>query len=354
MDGSDEDPSYHVGTVCDEGYFKCNNGQCIRKAYVCDGKNMSKGNCLDGSDEGSLCNEWECLLDYTTTGHWADWKCSDNLQCISAERVCDGRHIDCNDKSDEHNKLCGCPDSLEWPCKDGDGCLRNVQVCNGNNDCNDGSDEDSSTCLSWNCTEGMWKCSDSTQCVLQESWCDGTIHCFDRSDEANCSSFSCLGGRRKCANDVQCLPNEKICDGVIDCIDGSDELCAASCLPQSVEESAVSIMRRCKEDRTVCIPVERYCDRVPDCPLGSDETSAGCTCADWGLNSCNTDGKALCLYKEWSDLERVINSVCLNNQLMMVDENNQKQVDTIPVFSGMAKYAIALAQISQEYQMLSD
>lgn len=32
---------------CQAGFFKCNNSQCVFKAYICDGKN----DCIDGSDE---------------------------------------------------------------------------------------------------------------------------------------------------------------------------------------------------------------------------------------------------------------------------------------------------------------
>lgn len=33
--------------ACQMGYFKCNNSQCVFKAYICDGRD----DCGDGSDE---------------------------------------------------------------------------------------------------------------------------------------------------------------------------------------------------------------------------------------------------------------------------------------------------------------
>ena len=120
LDASDENPLYHIGTVCRDGKFRCDNGQCIRQDAVCDGKTIATSmfSCQDGSDEGSFCVDYECPI--------IQWKCADDLQCIRVDGVCDGIRHHCRDKSDEHNQLCGCKDGYDWPCDDGDGCVRCV------------------------------------------------------------------------------------------------------------------------------------------------------------------------------------------------------------------------------------
>ncbi len=109
--GRDEDPKYHIGRKCSKGYVMCNETvQCIQETQWCDGQIISNGgdsDCQDGSDEGPHCQNWDCLPD--------DWKCRDNLQCISVDSVCDGEDH-CHDKSDEHNELCGyCMEGDQWP-----------------------------------------------------------------------------------------------------------------------------------------------------------------------------------------------------------------------------------------------
>ncbi len=191
--------------------------------------------------------------------------CADNLQCIEAKFVCefsshDGslrpRKHDCYDKSDEHNKLCGCPtrsdnQRADWFCMDGDGCEFIGEVCDGRADCNDESDE----------------------------------------NEIMCHSWQCPSNRIKCANDMQCINISHVCDGNENCRDKSDELCYDPCLKRHLKNK--SIIRKCPEDRTKCIPVEDYCDRVLDCPDGSDE--AGCSCEDWNMYNCSIGESNLCI-----------------------------------------------------------
>ncbi len=296
---------YHVGRTCPEGYYKCdNNRQCIDIHNVCDGGANLGDQCLDGSDQGEFCFDWECPQD--------SWKCAENPKCIytgsgltsfgtGGSRVCDG-HKDClvcsedgncTDISDEANTLCICGED-EWPCQDTDGCVKKLQVCDGIKNCNDESDETVDFCTEWECLPGYGKCEDVPKCV---AWCDGPMECSNGLDEQNCEAYDCAEGKQKCADNRQCIDDKDICDGPTQCFDGSDELCTAPCLQTALDGKG--IVKKCSEDMTKCFPFDQFCDRVPDCPLGSDEADSGCTCHSWNLQECSIEGVDLCIYPEW-------------------------------------------------------
>uniref|UniRef100_A0A3Q2V1Y0 Low-density lipoprotein receptor-like n=1 Tax=Haplochromis burtoni TaxID=8153 RepID=A0A3Q2V1Y0_HAPBU len=153
---------------CDDREFRCANGQCISKSFVCDSDN----DCSDGSDEAS-CPKPTC--------NSRSFQCN-NSMCVPAIWRCDGDR-DCSDGSDE------------WP-----------QNCEGRKPektCRPHEFQ----CANGDCIHGNWKC-------------DGGFDCLDRSDEANCicegpNKFQCRSG--------ECIDTEKVCNKQNDCKDGSDE-----------------------------------------------------------------------------------------------------------------------------------
>ena len=68
--------------------YKCDNGRCVNKDYVCD----FYDDCGDNSDEEKMCNMSNC-------NNKNDFKCN-NERCIPSEWKCDGEN-DCGDGTDE-------------------------------------------------------------------------------------------------------------------------------------------------------------------------------------------------------------------------------------------------------------
>lgn len=122
-----------------EDQFKCQNGECIQRGLLCDGR----ADCTDQSDETQL----ECTKPELTCPDYA-FRCLYGA-CVSKESICNGAR-DCIDNSDE--TLPRCPsgiasthsedrcDSAEYRCMDGQ-CIESGALCDGAIDCVDGSDE---------------------------------------------------------------------------------------------------------------------------------------------------------------------------------------------------------------------
>ena len=131
-----------------------------------------------------MCRSFNCTRDYV--------KCGDNLRCILAGKLCDGRQ-DCSDGSDESTQACG-PNCEKmrvggnpeqgFVCRNGQQCIPNYQICNGLANCDDGSDESTATCGA-NCeklSRGGFACT-SGRCIPARWKCDGGKDSSEGSDE---------------------------------------------------------------------------------------------------------------------------------------------------------------------------
>nr|XP_054760058.1 low-density lipoprotein receptor-related protein 2-like [Lytechinus pictus] len=108
-------------------------------------------------------------------------------------------------------------DSPESPCYLSLHCLNMVKdYCDGEVQCLD-SEEDEYGCEA---TEPpCFQCPSQPDCINASYVCDGVNNCEDGSDEVNCNCFACEEYR-----DVDgCIPLAFVCDDDIDCYDGTDE-----------------------------------------------------------------------------------------------------------------------------------
>lgn len=270
-DRSDEKIEYCSSRSCPSKFFQCSNNKCILNDLQCNGVD----NCGDFSDET------ECKCERGEDS----FKCKIG-PCISEKQVCDFSP-DCPDASDETNcPPFNCTEVVKnthhrkvnkelIPCARTTACILPSWVCDGQNDCWDGSDEENCTLgpvLNTLCPDEHFQCEDG-KCIVQGWLCDRDLDCKNGEDEQNCTN-TCGAYEFQCHDKSQCISSAWQCDGTPDCDDRSDE--GPEC-PDKVCKSDLEF--KCPEGH--CIPKSWVCDGENDCAsneeLSADEDKLICT-----------------------------------------------------------------------------
>ncbi|XP_050293231.1 modular serine protease-like [Anthonomus grandis grandis] len=160
-------------------------------------------------------------------GDRTKFQCSTNPDCILSDYLCDGKD-DCSDGSDERQSVCSqmvCPEYL-FSCDYG-ACVNGNSRCDGKKDCKDNSDENGCPSrfdkVNTNCRSDQFEC-DNGQCIETDGRCNGIAECEDKSDETErlCLNIECPGYTYKCKYGA-CVDGNSECDGIKNCFDNSDE-----------------------------------------------------------------------------------------------------------------------------------
>lgn len=93
------------------------------------------------------------------------------------------------------------------------------------------------------CPPYEYRCPDGG-CISQTTLCNGVDDCSDGSDEANCTRSGCAPDEFRCERDNRCIPSWQRCDRTRQCSDGSDEVECRKCFSRFNHLLKLSILPR--------------------------------------------------------------------------------------------------------------
>ena len=195
--------------------------------FICDGI----AQCDDDSDEGAGPGEGCNLYPESgcpSHGGVRRWRCGRTGQCLERRE----EQEECEQGEGGYEPPGGCrlrPGGQEgWRCRDGR-CVEAGQVCDGREDCEDGSDEARAPWRGCNLFPNFtdwcpsWGGQRHVSCPPNEATCIPVtrLASINNTDPASC--HVCPDPSMWRCNNGQCISGELRGDGVPDCVDGSDE-----------------------------------------------------------------------------------------------------------------------------------
>lgn len=257
-----------------------------------------KCGCADGMKvlKNGKCVKDEEWVDPNACDNEIEFTCLNSKKCVPKSNLCDGDD-DCGDGSDEDaNGIC-----KDYKCVgnkfqcDGTTCLPMEFICDGKSDCYDGTDELEKICKKApivKCSVSQFQCS-KTKCIIKSKRCNGVQECDNGADEEDCPrSKLCDPDEFRCGTGL-CIKQSQVCDGKMQCLDGLDE---EHCNEE--EKCLQGRQFRCANGKSTCLDLIFRCDGVADCEDSSDESDEFCkgnsssTCGKMNQFMC-ADGKCL-------------------------------------------------------------
>ncbi|XP_034653858.1 prolow-density lipoprotein receptor-related protein 1 isoform X1 [Drosophila subobscura] len=156
--------------------------------------------------------------------------------------------------------------SSAFQCRKSGDCIDSKDLCDGFDDCSDGSDESSDAtgpCNPQNCDKDHnFVCNG--RCYQRSLLCSSIAYCSDGSDQANCEHSTCNSNEFTCAKSGRCIQMTWVNDGVVDC--GPDD--------NSDESSEIFFGSKCPEfdcGNGRCRQFTDVCDGIDNCGNNIDE-----------------------------------------------------------------------------------
>ncbi|TGZ69507.1 hypothetical protein CRM22_003711 [Opisthorchis felineus] len=275
--GPSKDVQVIVRTDCGPGEFRCADGECIPRGYLCNGRR----DCADGSDESrEQCGDLpqpEGGVQLTPTeiriqpGHRVRLECrADRPGPDLQVRFEDGRPVESDPRFVLSRPYPGYV-IIEVPGGFDASTRRVVLQCIGPT----GDKKTSVIYIDTSCQPGQRRCPGG-DCIFVGQFCDGIPHCPDGYDERpeNCAlcdpitkPCEVVDGKQPSSSHYQLHWS---CDGEDDCGNGFDEL---GCLnnTRSLDPQCSSTHFRCTSGNFQYIPYSYWCDGTLDCAGGEDE-----------------------------------------------------------------------------------